>query len=470
MKALARGLVVALALSRAASATVHGWVGPSSGGVWSNAANWDTGVPTSNEAGGTIVAFLTNVTSSQDIPGLIVDRILFFGTGNVVSATQPLTLRGTVLSPSIQDNVGGNAMNGSYVLSGTIANPVNVVVSSGTLALVATLSGSPGQLTFAGNVTLFATSTYSGATVVKSGLVTADSLTTNGAIPGNLTIGDGTGAADTATLRLVSSNVISNASVVSVGSDGRFDLDDRAETVAGLSDPAGDFGGNVTLGSASLTLAQAPGATLSFTGTISGTGGVTVTGNGTGLQRFGGNNTYTGITAASSGVLEVHGSQPASSVSVIAGTLSGGGTVGAVSSLNGTVNPGIVGTASTGALHVPTLSMAAGTTFKVLVGSLVNPPGDSVVATGAVQINGAALAVEKGAGAINPGDTYDVVIAAAGVSGTFAGQPNGSSVVASGQELRVNYGANTVTLTSCATAAPTVTAPAAATLLQSTCQ
>src|SRR5262249_21400928 len=67
----------------------HIWQGPAAGGLWSNAANWNGGVPTSNEPGGTLLFFNNGIDSTGDIANLVVDAIQYTGgvTINVPTGT-----------------------------------------------------------------------------------------------------------------------------------------------------------------------------------------------------------------------------------------------------------------------------------------------------------------------------------------------------------------------------------------------
>jgi len=47
---------IVLSWATPALGSVHTWIGPTNG-LWSNAANWSGGKPTSGESGGTIVQF-----------------------------------------------------------------------------------------------------------------------------------------------------------------------------------------------------------------------------------------------------------------------------------------------------------------------------------------------------------------------------------------------------------------------------
>ena len=79
-----------------------------------------------------------------------------------------------------------------------------------------------------------------------------------------------------------------------------FDLNDTNQTIAGLSG-GGSTGGNITLGSGTLTVDTT--STSEFAGVISETGGLTKSGSGN--LELSGNNTYSGGTSLSAGTLTV---------------------------------------------------------------------------------------------------------------------------------------------------------------------
>src|SRR5688572_2545003 len=83
---------------------------------WSDAGNWDAaGVPTTGEAGGTIVVFpFAGVTSNQNIPGLVIDRIDFTNTNNTVTLVQPLGLSGQT-AIQLTNAAGANTMTGGTI-------------------------------------------------------------------------------------------------------------------------------------------------------------------------------------------------------------------------------------------------------------------------------------------------------------------------------------------------------------------
>ena len=110
----------------------------------------------------------------------------------------------------------------------------------------------------------------------------------------------GTTAVSAGTLRLGATNVIANASAVTVASGATFDLNSFAETVGSIAGA-----GNITLGTAVLT-AGGDGTSTTFSGPVSGTtGGLTKAG--AGVLTLSGTNSYTGVTTISGGTLQASG-------------------------------------------------------------------------------------------------------------------------------------------------------------------
>ncbi len=96
-----------------------------------------------------------------------------------------------------------------------------------------------------------------------------------------------------------------------------FDLNDNDEVIGSLTG-GGASGGNVTLGSATLTIQET--GTTSYGGIISGTGGLTL--NGPGTFSLTGNNTFTGPLTIFSGTLQLDGSIADTAAVTLANTAS----------------------------------------------------------------------------------------------------------------------------------------------------
>ena len=180
---------------------------------------------------------------------------------------------------------GGTAAVGDFNLatdnlnftSGTLDTSGTLTVGSddGSATLSGTISGTGGVTkSGTGTITLSGTNTYSGDTTVSGGSLTAgatDTFSPDSAI----TLADTSGAT--------------------------LDLNDFDQTISGLSG-GGATGGNVDLGSATLTIDSDADATA-FAGVISGTGSLANTGSGT--TTLAGANTYTGGTTVSAGTLAI---------------------------------------------------------------------------------------------------------------------------------------------------------------------
>ena len=169
------------------------------------------------------------------------------GSGLVTTFTQP-----SVPIPVL--TVGAN--NGSSTFSGAISGFVGLTkAGSGTL----TLSGTTA------NTYSLGTTTVNGGTLElnKTGVL---------AVPGNLVI------ADSATVRLLQANQIIGTAQVELTGGGRLDLNGHSEIVGWLSSPSNTS--SVTLGSAAGTVLTVGSASASaeFSGSISGTGDVSVAG------------------------------------------------------------------------------------------------------------------------------------------------------------------------------------------------
>ena len=135
------------------------------------------------------------------------------------------------------------------------------------------------------------------------------------------------------TLRAGAANAFSPFSAFSVASGATLDFNSFNQTIGSLAGA-----GNVTLGTATLTTGN-DNTSTTFSGAISGTGGLTKSGAGTLLLT--GISSYTGATTVNAGTLSVNGSIANSAVTVNAGGMIGGiGTIGNTTINGGTLSPG----------------------------------------------------------------------------------------------------------------------------------
>jgi len=165
----------------------------------------------------------------------------------------------------------------------------------------------------------------------------------------------------------------------------------------------------VTLGAATLTTGS-DNTSTTFSGTISGTGGLTTIGAGTLVLT--GNNPYSGATAVDGGRLTVNGAIPNSTLTVDGGaTLGGTGSVGNAIIKNGTLSPGnSIGTFTVNG----NLVMTAAASYLVEI---------SPTSADRTNVGGTATLAGTVQAAFAPGSymtrTYTILSAAGGRIGTF---------------------------------------------------
>ncbi|MCC5834584.1 MAG: autotransporter-associated beta strand repeat-containing protein [Opitutales bacterium] len=198
------------------------------------------------------------------------------GSGGLLkSGSGLLVLRGANTYTGGTTVSGGTLQGSTTSLQGSITNNASLVfdqTSSGTFA--GSIGGS-GSLfrRGAGVVTFSGTNSYTGDTIIESGTLR---------VQGGTAIGDQS--------RIVLSN---HSSAI-------FDLGGSSETIGSLSG-GGSSGGNVTLGSGTLTVG-ADNTSTTYSGIISGTGQLVHTGSG--MLTLAGANTYSGGTTIQSGALQ----------------------------------------------------------------------------------------------------------------------------------------------------------------------
>jgi fibronectin-binding autotransporter adhesin len=271
----------------------------------------------------------------------------------VNSDTNLLTIGDTSYTQAI--NLGANTL--------TFGGPGDIWLNSqigGTGGV--TMTGS-GTLTFYGLA-----NSYTGATTVNNGTLVVDTYVGDPqqGIVGNLTIGDGSGAASSAVVRFGqgatpnASDLISHTSAVSINTDGLLDLNNQDETIGSLSMTGGQvstgnghliLNGDVT-GNASTSQAVINGyvnlnganrnftiASQSASSTDMAVNAIVQNGSltkaGAGRLALTGANTYNGTTTVSAGVLNISNSL------ALGGT--GGGTVvnsGAALEIQGGISVG----------------------------------------------------------------------------------------------------------------------------------
>ncbi|MEO8939840.1 MAG: hypothetical protein ABI453_04750, partial [Isosphaeraceae bacterium] len=236
------------------------WTGASDS-AWTNAANWSGGQ--APKAGDALVfpSGAARLVSSNNFPaGTQFQAITISGAGYTLGGN-PLTL-----SDSLNSTYhSGSSLN---AIDMTLGGGSVVVAPGGTLDLSGVLSGAGGlNLSGGGNLSLTGSvaNAYSGTTVVASGTLV---LAKQGvpAIPGDLTIGDGSG---TDLVRALGDDQIADVSTLTINSTGLLDLNGYSDAIGGLN----MTGGSVATGTGTLTLGgdvmiNAGGGTATISGQL----------------------------------------------------------------------------------------------------------------------------------------------------------------------------------------------------------
>ena len=233
------------------------------------------------------------------------------------------------------------------------ALPITLQAAGGTFdtndnnaTLSGTISG-PGSLTKIGlgTLTLAGSSAYTGATNVNAG-----------------------------TLQAGATNAFSPFSAFTVASGATLDLNSFNQTIGSLAGA-----GSVTLGAATLTTGN-DNTNTTFSGVISGSGGLTKVG--IGALVLSGNNTYSGPTTLNASMLTVNGSIANSATTVNAGTFTVNGSAGAITMNAGTTI--VNGSAGATTVNAGTLG-GTGTLGNTIINGGTLSPGNSI---GTITVNG----------------------------------------------------------------------------------
>lgn len=317
---------------------------------------------------------------------------------------------------------------------------LNPYPEANTLDIIGSITG-PGGLTKTGGGTLIFSgsraNTYAGVTRLNAGTLLLNKSTMDGAIPGDLIIGDGTGGANADVVRLAANNQINNNANVTLNSSGLLDMDGRYDRFNALSGS-----GNIQFGAGGYVIPGDAGASSTFSGVASGDGYFWKVGSG--VLTLTGDNNYTGQTRVQAGTLLVNGSQPQSNVRVESGaTLGGRGTVGIILG-EGTLAPG----ASPGCLTSSNLTFAATGNYRVELNGTTPCSGyDQMIVRGTNALANATLTVIPAfpPGQPTVGDQFVILNndGADPITGTFAGLPNGATFNAGDIGFRINYNGGT---------------------------
>lgn len=291
----------------------------------------------------------------------------------------------------IQNLNGSNSYAGNITLAGdsliTASNGSSLTMSgSVTGAGYALTAGGSGNTTYngvisgtgtnlfkndTGTTTLGGSSanTFTGTTTINDGALTLNKSSGNALGNGAITIGNGVGAANSASLVLSQSNQIGDTAAVSLQSDGLFNVNGQTETIGSLAGT-----GRVLLAAGQL-IAGGNNNSTSFSGTLAGDSSSVLSKNGTGILSIDGNvnaspGDFAGTLNLNAGGLTINASNAfTGTINVAAGTtLKLSSATVDITNLNFTGTGNIIldfsGTASI--LNVTNLSIAAGVTINII--------------------------------------------------------------------------------------------------------
>ncbi|MFY0407437.1 beta strand repeat-containing protein [Solicola sp. PLA-1-18] len=449
MSAVASAVVLGGLVSVPASAagTTSTWTGDVSSSM-NTAANWSPAqVPVAGDAlvfpaGSARTTVVNDLPTGTSFESIRVGGAGYSVSGNAIELTGGLTADYT---------------SGTSAVATPISNPGAITVGgSGVLALNAALSGTSGiTKTGSGTVVLGVANTYAGVTSVNQGTLAI----ANSSALGSTTAGNVTDVAAGATLEV--RGTINTSELVRIAGQG-------AGGVGALYNGTGNnvvqsvtMAADATVGTAANTFMLIP-TTLGQAG-----GPFALTKAGAGVLDVLATASYTGGTVVAAGTLATEGTVNGSVDVLAGGTVSGaGGNLGDVVSTGGTVTSGFSTSPFTS--DVRSLDLDADSTFYAQLNGTAAGNGSSghsrVIVADAVDLDDARLTTTVNGYTPAVGDVLTILTTTGGVTGSFAGLPEGARVTApggAGRTFRISYvggDGNDVTLTSVADAAATSTA------------
>ncbi|WBU31534.1 autotransporter-associated beta strand repeat-containing protein [Rhodopseudomonas palustris] len=360
--------------------------------------------------GGTTGSIANNVNNAGTLAFNRSDAYTFGGAISGTGAVAQLGSGNLTLS-------GANTYTGGTTISGgTVTVSNNRALGAGDVKMTqgATVAFGNADYTLANNFVVSGTSIFdiqTGTTQTITGAVSdgdaAGIIEKNGGgkliLNGRNTFSGGT-IINAGTLQLANSNMLSATTAATVASGTTLDLGGFNQTIGSLAG-----GGSVALGAALLTTG-ADNSSTNYSGTMSGTGGLTK--QGTGNLILSGTNDYTGPTTVNAGTLSVNGSIASAVTAASGGRLGGSGSVGSTTiASGGTLAPGN----SIGTLTVNgDLTLAAGSSYAVEVSPTAS---DRTNVTGRATLAGTVQASYATGSYISK--RYTIVNAGGGVAGTF---------------------------------------------------
>jgi autotransporter-associated beta strand protein len=245
-----------------------------------------------------------------------------------LTAGSTITTGRATAGAGVTQTLGTLSANGSTL----VVNTQDTTVTSGTAGLTF------GTTTLTGNPTFNVVNGTAAATVLTLGALndtgTPRSLTKTGS--GTLTLANAATSLTNGTAVTVSGGTLNSNNATALGSLANLTVTGAGATFGvGATQTVGALNGagsgTVALGANTLTVGSAANnLTSAFTGTVTGTGGLTKAGNGS--LTLTGNNTYSGLTTISAGTLKLGSAGDATNTPL--GTTGAGTTVSAGGALD----------------------------------------------------------------------------------------------------------------------------------------
>jgi autotransporter-associated beta strand protein len=384
------------------------------GNAGATGGNIDSGVQVTLNTANNILTL--NSSSNNYQGGTIVNSgTLAIGDNNAIGSGL-LTMAGGLLQASTTlTNVANSfaltapaTMNGtnSFTISGAgnlNANALTVANTAGTITLSGAVSGVGGGITrnaVGGTLVLSGGNTYTGATTITAG-----------------------------TLQTGANNTIPNTSAVSLANSSVaiLDLNNFSQSIGPLSG-GGVSGGNITLGTATLTVNESVNTT--YSGAISGANGNLIK-SGNAILTLSGANTYGGTTTISVGTLQAGATNtiPSTSAVTLANTL---GTTFDLNNFDQTISTLAGGGASGGNITLGTATLtvnqAANSTYAGVISG----------ANGKLTKNGSATLILTGINTYTGSTTINAGILQAGAPDIIANSSSLAFANTSGATFDLN--------------------------------
>lgn len=440
-RALSCALLVVLAHSNSSNSQTYTWNGGSATtSNWSDGANWDLGLPTSDLANTFLIFDGANrLTPVQDLTlsansltfaasagsfSITGTGVLTIGAGGIVNNS---AVAQTFAAPITLGAAQAWTNNGAGLLTinGAVTNGANLLTinGSGNTTIGGIVGNGSGGITKSGTgtLTLSGVNTFTGNLSILSGTVIGTtSASAFGA--GTIIIGDTAGSAN-ATLNGGFAGTFTRPITVASGNTGTATITSSAAAI---------FSGAVTLSSHGLSLSPAA-SNLNLTGGITGTGNLTLNATGAGI-----------ITIATASV-NMTGTITNSGAGTATNIISGG--VGAnVTSINQN--------SATSALTIQTTALtvnASGTTLINTAGTKILTVSGGISGTGNLVLNNnsaltsgitiATTAVNNTGTITNSGTGIGTVLISSVIGTNVTGVIQNSST----SQLNLTTGANTFT-------------------------